>query len=762
MPSKLIFCQPETLVVSASDCNRQVDIAEVTVCDPLIGEDYNLYVNGVLDPGSPYTVDVNGKLFTGGVTIIRSFPITTLTLEFPCDDCDECDITATLPAIANPCSCAAVLMSVTLDGTDACTLGELDYTITDGEGPYQIEIKQGATVIFTDTQAVAGTYTVSDTFINGLYTLTVTDAFGCVKTTTDTIAGCCELYLNSVSYDCDLAAVVSNHFGDCVGAKSYRVKQGAATISTGVYTGANIALALANGTYTFEIWCDTCTAGPTTFSVGCGTPEFTLVQGCSGSNNTITVSGFSGGTAPYTLSYWINAGAPVDITPASDPHTVNLGSQSGNTVYVTLTNSEGNTSIPTQSLELQSCNCFSILGYEYDCDPGTLDITLRVRVSSPDANYAVDLLDSGNNVLTADIYIGALTTTFTDVYGPAALALGTYRLRVRNTSNGCSVISGNIVVEDCTEYVMDYDCATGLTVTGLTSGNYTVTKGATVYGPYAFNYSPLFVDGSNYIVKSHPAGDILGTFNIDCCNFSIDAVFDACDMLQADGQKAVLDVTVSGGDPADSYTVEVYVDGGALVGTGSIVGNTSDTITLLPENTVLDVYVHNTTYEGRAYVNGGPPNSTDCVVTVQDISAVCAEANCTDINNGMTVTADSCAGDGDITFTVAASDTGITINTINATYFRTAGCGGGTKVVNYNYADIGTTIDPTTFELLIPVGDDIEHCCDCFFYVRLAINYTYSGLSCTKYYTSAGEGTEYLCDNFGACIGTGAIIGCNF
>lgn len=764
MPSKLIFCQPETLVIAASNCNKQIDIAEVMVCDAMIGAEYNLRINGVIDAGSPFVVDANGKLFLGDLTITRTVPITSVTLEFQCDDCDTCDITATLPPIANPCACAATTMTVAIDVTNACVPGDIDYTITDGEGPYQIVIKNGATTVYSDTQAVAGTYTASGTFTNGLYTLTVTDVYGCVRTDSATVTACCELSLVSVSYDCDNEEVVSTHFATCVGAKSYRIKQGVTTISSSTYTGADIPISLPNGTYTFEIWCDTCVAGPVTFVVGCGTPTFSLSQGCSGTDNTITVSNFAGGTAPYTVNYRLGTGSTTSIGSAVDPTVINLGSVVGQTVYVTITNSEGNTSVPEQSLVIQSCNCFTITGATYECDPDTQDKTIKVKVSSS-STYVVDLLDSGNNVITSNIYTGSLNSSYTNVFGPDALDAGTYRVKVRDSGNNCEVISSNIVIADCNEYFASYDCETGLDITGLAGGQlFYVVKGATTYGPYDdtnLATDLFFVDGTNYGVKID--GVIVTTFNVSCCTFTLTVEPQACNLAADTGEKAALKIQTANGAVSDTYSIEIYLSGGAFIGSGGISGNASLTVTGLPENVSMDVYVHNDTYEGRAYINAGPPNSPDCIRSEQNLMVTCAELNCAMINSNMTVAIDSCANPGDVTLSINSATVGIVPTSAVATYYRTTSCGSGSKVVNYTSSAF-TTIDANNFELLLSIGDDIEHCCDCFFYVKVDVNYTYGALSCTKSTNFGSEGSSELCDSlsFQTCIETGVLPGCNF
>lgn len=762
MPSKLIFCQPETLVIAASNCNKQIDIAEVMVCDAMIGAEYNLRINGVIDAGSPFVVDANGKLFLGDLTITRTVPITSVTLEFQCDDCDTCDITATLPPITNPCACAATTMSVSIDVTNACVPGDIDYTITDGEGPYQIVIKNGATTVYSDTQASAGTYTASGTFTNGLYTLTVTDVYGCVRTDSATVSTCCELSLVSVSYDCDNEEVVSTHFATCAGAKSYRIKQGATTISSSTYTGADIPISLPNGTYTFEIWCDTCVAGPITFVVGCGTPTFSLSQGCSGTSNTITVSNFAGGTAPYSVNWSLGAGPVTLISNAVDPTVINLGSVVGQTVHVTVSNSEGNTSVPEQTLVIQSCDCFTITGATYECDPNTQDKTLKVKISSS-GTFVVDLLDSGNNVITSNIYTGALNSSYTNVFGPDVLAAGTYRLKVRDSGSNCEVISSNIVVQDCLEYFTSYDCETGLSVTGLTTGQlFYIVKGASTYGPYDDTTTDLFlVDGTNYGIKI--GGVIVTTFDVNCCLFSLTVEPQACNLAAPVGEKASLKITTSGGDVADTYSIEIYLSGGAFIGSGGISGNASLTVTGLPENVSMDVYVHNDTYEGRAYINAGPPNSPDCIRSEQNLMVTCAELNCSMINSNITFELDSCANPGDVTFTINSATPGIVPTSAVATYYRTTSCGSGSKVVNYTSSAF-TTVDANNFELLLAIGDDIEHCCDCFFYVKVDVNYTSGALSCTKTKFFGTEGANELCDSlsFQTCIETGVLPGCNF
>jgi len=175
------------------------------------------------------------------------------------------------------------------------------------------------------------------------------------------------------------------------------------------------------------------------------------------------------------------------------------------------------------------------------------------------------------------------------------------------------------------------------------------------------------------------------------------------------------------------------------------------------------VYVHNDTYEGKSYINAGPPNTTDFLRSEQNLMVTCAELNCSMINSNMIVAIDSCANPGDVTFSINSATAGIVPTSAVATYYRTTSCGSGSKAVNYTSSAF-TTINASNFELVLSVGDDIEHCCDCFYYVKVDVNYTYGALSCTKSTNFGSEGSSELCDSLSsqACIETGVLPGCNF
>ena len=347
MPSKLIFCQPKTLIATVSNCNKQVDIAEAMVCDLLIGAQFNLYVDGILDPGSPFVVDANGKLFPGGYTITRTQPMTKLKLKFPCDDCEECDFEQNLPAVPDCPVCTDSNINLALAGSCAGGIS-VTGTITEFANPL-IPIAGCSVAIYLDgvlytnsTTDIAGAYLANIPVTkNGTYSIKVLSCRGCEKTATVTISDCCDAILNTVSYDCPTQTITST-LTACPTPLGYNILQNNVIVFSGLYLPSIVLpFALTNGNYTLKVDCSGGCFASKDFTVSCGLPDFTFTNACLGLQGQITINTFSGGSgAPYLFEYSSDNFSSIIGTSASAPFTFNT--VSGTTYQMRLKDSAGN------------------------------------------------------------------------------------------------------------------------------------------------------------------------------------------------------------------------------------------------------------------------------------------------------------------------------------------------------------------------------------------------------------------------------------
>jgi len=214
-PTRLNMCNPTDLNVNENQllCNKEITIAETDVCSLMNGQTYTLYINGVLEGNF---VAVGGKLFVGGLTIVKTVPITSLRLVFPCDDCNLCEINKTFLVIS-PCNCATTPMTLSLVGVPDCSTG-FSYQINGGDGPYQVTVVRTIPPVdhevdtFTHNGAVPVTYSFNGPLENGTWYVKVVDVNGCEKRISFVI-NCCDLGNPSINYDCATQQIVVNSTG---------------------------------------------------------------------------------------------------------------------------------------------------------------------------------------------------------------------------------------------------------------------------------------------------------------------------------------------------------------------------------------------------------------------------------------------------------------------------------------------------------------------------------------------------------------------
>lgn len=209
-PTRLNICNPIDINVNPNQavCNTEITIDEVDVCALMNGWTYDLYINGLFE-GS--FVALFGKLFGGGITIVKPFPITSVELRFPCDDCQTCTILKTFQVLS-PCNCAPLPLNLTLTTVPDCSTG-FTYTFDGGVGPYNVTIVRTIPPQdheydkFTYFGAVPYNGSFAGPLENGDWYIKVVDSYGCEQRVQFNI-NCCDLGNPSVNYDCNTQEIV--------------------------------------------------------------------------------------------------------------------------------------------------------------------------------------------------------------------------------------------------------------------------------------------------------------------------------------------------------------------------------------------------------------------------------------------------------------------------------------------------------------------------------------------------------------------------
>lgn len=572
--TKLVFCQPSDLTITpANDCNSEIDIDQVLVCDAMCSASYSLYINGVLE--GTYSPDENCYLFSTGLNIVKTFAITEVKLVFNCDTCDECTIVKTLSITGDPCDCAADVMTLAVDTTNACTSG-IDYTITNGSPDYAVTIKRGATTIYSTTKSADGTYTYNNILPNGTYVLIVTDGYGCTKTKGFIINACCQISVSSLAYDCN-TQTISGIIADSNASGSFLLEIGSPAMYT--YGEASGAFAevqdLMDGEYyvkvTDSINGDCFWEG--TLFVSCEGLSMDIAAICDTADTNwagVSVSNLTGGTGPYSIKVY--AGSPVTTTNGcpndesqfvgfipSVPYDLYSGDWDETTeVLIKVTDSIGRVKC-FHPLYMLNCaeNVFSF-STRASCDGSQKRVCVIADVTG---TYTITL---GTDTPFSDTLVAGVEKCYN-----TSMANGTYNVTLENNA-GVS-ITHSVVITTCSNYTASYDCNTGLSLFqdgSAWTGKIKVDGSPVSYWNYTGPNTVYLADTTpNHTITLYSASLVLlGTItvsSIDCCRVTLSNVTGSCDPITSDG---VIEFTINDLiHPAGTHSVTIKDSSNAVV-----------------------------------------------------------------------------------------------------------------------------------------------------------------------------------------------------
>lgn len=601
--TKLTFCQPEDLdITPANDCLTEIDIAEVEVCDVMIGAEYNLYINGVLE--GTYTVNGSGILFAGGENIVKSEPITEVRLVFVCDECDECTITKTFSISGDPCDCSGTGMTISVDTTNACSSG-IAYTINDGTGPYEVIIKRGVTTIYTTTQVAAGTFNYNNILPNGTYILQVTDAFGCVKTSGFIINACCQIVGSLLTFDCGSREITgtvtaSNASG------TYIVEIGSPAIhSFNVAAGAfTEAYDLVDGIYVVKItdslngdcyWLGS-------LYVGCGDLDLTITPGCDFTNpvySRVALTSPTNGTAPYLAQ--IYAGDTVTVDGSGCPTDAGQLVTSTTTFPYSLTVTDWDETtevVVVLSDATGRSRCFPAVDM-LNCADNNFDFTVRFSCSGVQKRVCItaNTTDTYDVTIGTDPLVSSTLTAASETCFNTSLANGAYSVILTNSSG--VTVTKNVVVTTCDSFTASYDCTTGLSlfqngtpwtgkirVDGTPVSFWDYTGPSTVWlADTTPNHTVVLYNASLTIIAT------LSVTGIDCCSVTIRNLSGVCDPITNLGRL--------------EFTINNTI-------------NVGSTHTVVIKDSSNGIVESNPNWSGTNYVSGDLPNDTYTVFVTDD------------------------------------------------------------------------------------------------------------------------------------------------
>ena len=481
--------------------------AKPTTCGDSNGQ---LTVSGVTGGTAPYSYSINGGSFqsSGAFSALASGSYTISVKDARgCVYTEEVEVTN----IAGPVFTVAAKASTCGNSNGSVTAG----TVSGGTAPFFYS-KDGVTF---QSEAVFSALAAGD------YTIIIKDGNGCTFTETvavTNIAGPTDLALTSTSSTC--------------GNSNGQIKVGTVTGGTAPYTyainGTNfqgsttfenvlagehtITVKDANGCITSKKIVVTNVAGPSDLAA---TPKPTT---CGASNGELTLTGVTGGTAPYAYSIdMVNFQTATTFTALSaGNHTLTVRDANGCTIgkNFTITNIAGPTAATATSLPATcadndgSITAGTVTG-------GTAPYLYSVDGSNFKAENVFSGLASGSYTLTVkDAYGCTVTTSVTVGKNVPTAFTSTTAYSTCGSSNGALTITG--VTGGKAPYTYSKDGTTfqsTATFAALLAGSHTITikdaNGCTFESQVQVNYMP---GPSDLIasIKASTCGDSNGEISI--------------------------------------------------------------------------------------------------------------------------------------------------------------------------------------------------------------------------------------------------------
>ena len=352
---------------------------------------------------------VSGQTVTG---LGAGTPVITLTNNFGC----TFTVSATLASAAGPSALPLTPNNIICGvGTGSITIG----TPTGGTGPYTYNVNGGT---YSASPPVTG-------LASGTYTVGVKDVNGCTFTNTVTISvtsGPTAITGTTTPAGCGLSNGTYNITSVTGGTAVYTYSvDGVATgsLTSSLASGShNITVKDANGctfTTTFTI---VQTTGPTSATIT------TTNASCGSANGSATVTGVTGGLAPYQYSYDGGAFTAATSTTGLTAGTHAVIVKDANTCTVSVTYNILNTGSPTASVTSSiNISCFGGSNGSFTVTPvGGTGPLYTYTLSSPlqtNGTGQFSGLPAGPYNITVKDQAGCVTTTSVTLTQPPVLTL---------------------------------------------------------------------------------------------------------------------------------------------------------------------------------------------------------------------------------------------------------------------------------------------------------------------------------------------------
>ncbi|NVK28166.1 MAG: gliding motility-associated C-terminal domain-containing protein [Flavobacteriia bacterium] len=525
-----------TYTVTVTDANGCIDTASVTITQPSSsvgslasiinnvscfggndGQASVVYTGGT----APYVVSWSNGAGTDTITGLAAGMYTvTITDANGCIREDSVIITEPASAIS---ASASVVSNVDCFGS---ATGSANATATGGTAPYTYSWSNGAT---TDTIS---------SLIAGTYSVIVTDANGCTDTASVTItqpaSALAVSLLSSQNVDC---------FGNASGSAEIDIVGGTAPYSISWNNGVTTALNanIVAGTYSVTVTdANGCTD---TLSVSITQPAAALTStstvlsqvSCFGGNNGQAFISYTGGTAPYSVS-WSNGSTNDTISNlTAGTYTVTITDANGCTSNESVTITEPSSAVTASASVLSNVDCFGsstgsaqasatggVSPYTYSWSngattanitglvAGTYSVTVTdangctdtssVTITQPASALAVTLLSSqdvdcfGNTTGSAEIDIVGGTSPYSISWSHGAttaiinnLAAGSYTATVTD-ANGCTETITVVIAQPASALASSSTVISNVNCFGGNNGQaYVSYSGGTA--PYSVSWS---------------------------------------------------------------------------------------------------------------------------------------------------------------------------------------------------------------------------------------------------------------------------------
>ncbi|WP_187262963.1 T9SS type B sorting domain-containing protein [Pontibacter beigongshangensis] len=453
---------------TVTDIAGPTAVAATTLPASCQDNDGSIMIGGVTGGTAPYTYSINGTDFQNE-TAFTSLSAGTHTVT--ARDANGCEVTRSVTVAANvPTAFASSTISSTCgDSNGSITVGK----ITGGTAPYTYSV-DGTT--FRVSSTIAG-------LAAGTHTITVKDARGCIFAR--------QVILNNINGPTELAATVK---ATTCGSSNGSLTISGITGGTAPYTysldgttflsSATFA-ALSAGTYSITVKDANGCVYTQAVAVGdiAGPAAVALLPQsatCGGRNGALTVSGVTGGTAPYTYS--------IDGTNFQGPAT--FSALAAGTYTITVKDANGCT--VTGSIDVEDITGPTDLAW----------ISKPSTCGSSDGTISIGEVTGG----TAPFTFSLDGTAFQGGSGFGSVRAGEYSITVKD-ANGCT-FAKKVVVENVGG-PNALSASTTSSICGASNGGLSITAVSGGVAPYTYSK-----DGVNFQGSTSFTGLAAGTHTI--------------------------------------------------------------------------------------------------------------------------------------------------------------------------------------------------------------------------------------------------------